>query len=377
MFNNFDAQYKIYAKGDLIMKVAVLGSGNGGVAVAADWALAGHDVSIFDFEQFLTQIEAISKNKGIYVEGDIEGFAKVKYAGHDIEKVMDEADIIFVVGPAYSTKSFAEAAKAYLKKGQKVVVCPGSCGGSIVFKNALGLDIKDDSIIISEYSTLPYACRITEPGKVKVFLKLKGGLFLATVPSKHTDEVYDIVKTVYPCTVKAKNVLQTTLQNANPIIHPSVTLLNAGLIERTGGDFYFYEEGVMPGVGRLMEAVDNERIALGEKLGIKVIPDPELGMMQGYMQEANYETGYSTANGFKGIKAQNQLDHRYLNEDVGYGLVFMSELGKQIGVSTPIMDSVIHIASAVMKKDYRKEKIRTMESLGLAKYTVEELAEIL
>ena len=51
------------------------------------------------------------------------------------------------------------------------------------------------------------------------------------------------------------------------MIHPAVTLLNAGLIERTGGAFLFYEEGVTESVGRAIEAVDRERLAIADALG--------------------------------------------------------------------------------------------------------------
>lgn len=49
----------------------------------------------------------------------------------------------------------------------------------------------------------------------------------------------------------------------------------------------------------------------------------------------------------------------------------MSELGKQIGVETPAIDSVIKIVSVVMNRDYRVEKKRTMENLGLGHYSLE------
>ena len=102
----------------------------------------------------------------------------------------------------------------------------------------------------------------------------------------------------------AESVLQTSLQNANPIIHPAVTLSNAARIELTGGDFLFYEEGVSDSVGRLIEALDKERIAIGKELGVSILPDPEMGMRQGYMLEANYGSGYRKAPGFLGIGAQ-------------------------------------------------------------------------
>lgn len=359
------------------MKIAVLGSGNGGCAVAFECSKAGHEVSIFDFENFPASINAIRGNGGIYSEGQLQGFQKVAYAGFDIERAMKDAELIFVVGPAYSTRPFAEACKPYLKKGQIVVVCPGSCAGSLVFKNALGVAVGDEDYIVAETSTLPYAVRLTEPGKIHVFLRLKDGVLISALPSKHTAHVNNMISTVYSYMIPASSVLQTSLQNANPIIHPSVTLLNAGLIERTKGDFFFYEDGVTEGIGRLIEALDKERIAIGKALGFDIIPDPELGMRQGYMQEATYHKGYSEAEGFKGIRAQNSLDYRYINEDVGYGLVFMAELGKQLGVATPVADSVIAIASVIMARDYRAEKARTMESLGLGGYTSDELRSAL
>jgi len=99
-------------------------------------------------------------------------------------------------------------------------------------------------------------------------------------------------------------------------------------------------------------------------------------MRQGYTLEANYGSGYREAPGFLGIGAQPQLDHRYLNEDVGYGLVFMSTLGQQVGVATPGIDAIISVASIVMARDYRAEALRTPESLGIADHSAEELAAL-
>ena len=206
-----------------------------------------------------------------------------------------------------------------------------------------------------------------------MFLKLKAGNLLAALPGKHTDALLEMIHDVYPGMERADSVLQTSLQNANPIIHPAVTLANAARIEGTGGAFLFYEEGVSDATGRLIEALDNERIAIGAALGIEVLSDPEMGMRQGYMLEANYGTGYRKAPGFLGIGAQPQLDHRYLNEDVGYGLVFMSALGKQVGVDTPNIDAMIRLTSVLMARDYSGEALRTPVSLGIGELDAEGL----
>ena len=359
------------------MKIAVLGSGNGGCAVAFDCATHGHNVSLFDFDTFPENIKGVHQQAGIHAEGKMEGFAPIEYAGHDIEEALRDAQIIYVVGPAYSTRPFAETCKPYLRKGQIVIVCPGSCMGSIEFKNGAQLSLRDEDIIVAETSTLPYAVRSVEPGKIRVFLKLKDGIFVAAVPALNTPEVLGKVKDVYPAMAAAKSILQTSLQNGNPVIHPTVTLLNAALIERTQGNFYFYEEGVTPAVGRLIKAIDQERIAIGQALDVEILPDPKIGYVQGYMAETTYDKGYSQAPGFQGIKAQNSLDYRYFHEDVGYGLVFLQSLAEQIGVETPYISTVIRLVSLLMERDYLAESKRTMESLGLAGNSVEKLILLL
>jgi opine dehydrogenase len=182
-----------------------------------------------------------------------------------------------------------------------------------------------------------------------------------------------MLQQVYPNAQAAATVLQTTLQNGNPVIHPAVTLLNAALIDRTQGDFMFYEDGVTQATGNLMEAVDRERLAIGAALGLTVIAEPEIGVIEGYMREATYTIGYSTAPGFLGIKAQDNLDHRYLTEDVGYSLVFWTDLARALEVATPTMDALIQVASVVLGRDFRGEGARTLKSTGLAELTREQL----
>jgi opine dehydrogenase len=359
------------------MNITVLGSGNGGCAVAFDCAQHGHQVNLFDFESFPDNIRGVNNAGGIYAEGELQGFSSIYYAGHDIEEALSEAEMIIAVGPAYSTLPFAKVCQPHLRKGQMILICPGSCAGSMEYKIGAGLALEESEIIVAETSTLPYAARMIGPARINVFLKLKDGLFAAAVPANDTDKVLDALAGVYPALSAAKNILQTSLQNGNPVIHPTVSLLNAALIERTQGDFYFYEEGVTSAVGRLLKAIDQERIAIGKRLGIEVIPEPEIGQMQGYMKEMSYDRGYAKAPGFRGIKAQESLNHRYIHEDVGYGLVFLQKLGEQIGVDTPNIAAVIQVASTLMGRDYLAEAPRTMETLGLSEYSVEEMTQLL
>ena len=359
-----------------MVRISVLGAGAGGTAIAFDCASHGHEVRLFDFPRFGENIAAVSEQQGIHAEGDISGFGNVAYAGHDIDAALEGAELIYVVGPAYSTTPFGEAVAGKLTAGQTVVVSPSSCGGALAFRKAAGIAVDDDSIRVAETSTLHYAVRLSAPGYIRVFLKLKAGNLLAALPGRHTQDILAMVSDVYPGMEAGANVMQTSLQNANPIIHPAVTLANAARIEGTGGDFLFYEEGVSDATGRLIEALDKERIAIGEAMGVEVLADPVMGMRQGYMLADNYGEAYRNAPGFKGIGAQPQLDHRYLNEDVGYGLVFMSALGRQVGVATPGIDAMIRLTSILMAHDYAGEALRTPDSLGIGSLSARELGEL-
>ena len=89
------------------MKIAVLGAGAGGTAMAFDCATHGHEVRLFDFEQFPDNIATIADQKGIHAVGDIEGFGEVASAGHDIDEALDGAELIYVVGALHQTKNIA------------------------------------------------------------------------------------------------------------------------------------------------------------------------------------------------------------------------------------------------------------------------------
>ena len=118
------------------MRISVLGSGAGGTAVAFDCANHGHEVRLFDFPQFAENIAAIAQQGAIAAEGELAGSAAIAYAGHDVDAALEGAELIYVVGPAYSTAPFGQAVEGKLRPGQTVVVTPGSCGGALAFKQA-------------------------------------------------------------------------------------------------------------------------------------------------------------------------------------------------------------------------------------------------
>ena len=73
------------------MRITIMGSGNGATAAAFEWAAAGHQVSLWDFERFDANIAAIAASGTIEGRVKFEGTVGVHYAGHDLDRALDGA----------------------------------------------------------------------------------------------------------------------------------------------------------------------------------------------------------------------------------------------------------------------------------------------
>ena len=71
------------------------------------------------------------------------------------------------------------------------------------------------------------------------------------------------------------------------------------------------------------------------------------------------------------------LENRYITEDVPVGCYFMSQLGRKYGVPTPIIDSMILLASTMLKRDLAKESKYTLDYLDIGHMTHEQLHKYL
>jgi opine dehydrogenase len=171
------------------------------------------------------------------------------------------------------------------------------------------------------------------------------------------------------------------LSNINAIMHPAGMLGNVGWIEKTAGDFFYYREGITPAIAAWIDSVDRERLQIVKSLGLKPMAFIDIFHQAGLTSEEARASGsiyraiHESEPNLK-IKSPASLDHRYLHEDVGYGLVPMAEIGRLLGVETPVMDSLITLASTANGIDYRREGL-ILEKMGLANARAENLSAIL
>ena len=147
------------------MKVAVLGSGNGGCAVAFDWAQHGHEVGVVRLRAVPANVAAISAQGGIRSSGQLEGFAAIGYAGHDVAQALDGAELVFAVSPAFATEPTAACRRSRTCGPGRPRRLPELVRRQPRLQDrARPWRSTTTRYIVGETSTLPYAVRVTEPG---------------------------------------------------------------------------------------------------------------------------------------------------------------------------------------------------------------------
>lgn len=357
--------------------VAILGGGNGGHAVAANLTLTGFKVNFFELPQFAKSLEKVLRTKEIQIDGvSVDGVAKLNLATTDIQPAIKEAEVIFVITPAFGHKPIAELCAPFVRHGQIIVLMPGS-GGSLEFINIFKQKKVKKEITFAESCTLPHGARLKGPGHVSVLLNavmLPTGVF----PSKKTAETIPRLTRYYPVIHPARDVLEAAINNPNPIVHPVATLLSAARIEHSRGEFHLYAEGMTPAVARAYESLNQERLSICKALGYRLYHWDNLEFKNYSLGETEEECRYRILNtsmdaafGKDGIdagikmKGPGHLKDRYVTEDVPYGMVLLSTLGDLLGVPTPTHDAVIQLASIINRTDYWKIG-RGIKQLGLS-----------
>ncbi len=353
-------------------RYTVIGAGHGGKAMAAHLALEGYPVRLYN--RTADNISVIHKRGGIELEsyeGGPRGFGRLERTTSDMGEALAEADVIMVVVPSSAHADVARAAALHLRDGQIVILHPGRTCGAIEFRKVLRESNCVGDVIVAETETLIYASRSDGPAQARIF-RIKDSVPVAALPATQTSRVLDAVAPAYPQFIDGGSVLHTGLNNMGAIFHPALTILNAGRIESTGGEFQFYIDGVTHSVAHVLEELDRERVTVAAALGIRAQTAQEwLKRAYDATGEDLYEAIHNQT-GYYGITAPKTLNHRYIFEDVPMSLVPIAALGQAYGVSVRGIDSMIRLACIIHRTDYWRRG-RTLDKMGLQGLSVSEL----
>lgn len=350
-------------------RFAILGCGNGGQTMAADLVLRGFDV-VGVYDRFEDAVGPVRTRGGVELIGSVmQGFAPLRNVSTDLDAAIEGADVLMVVVPSFAHAWLAEQLGPRIRAGQTVLLHPGYFGGSILFKRILVERGAPGDTIVGEAHILIYATRIVGPAVVGV-RGVKQWVQVAAFPAVHTPRLMMQVGEAFPQFVPAEHVLETGVNNPNPIIHTPIYLLNFARIEQGDAPVAFdFHEWMTPSVERLHAALDEERVSLARALGLNPLSYDEIN------QRSYRGGGRKIVPAERGVpKNAESLPPRFIVEDIPMGLVPLASLGRALGVPTQTIEGVINIACAATGQDFWREG-RTLAAIGLDGYGTKQMVE--
>jgi opine dehydrogenase len=357
------------------MKVAVLGGGHGGLATAGHLSLKGNEVNLFSF--YKQEIDAVVERGGIQLEGDVKGFTKVNLATTAIDEAIRGVNLIMVIMPALAHRNVASLLAGCMEDDQALLLSPARTGGALEVYSTFRRFQAKKRVLLGECQTFVYATESRGSAHVEI-MKIKNRVRAAALPAVDNGPLIDLMSRIYPEYAPAVNVLETSINNTGAVVHPAPMLLNSGLLERAsrGEDLRYYKDIITRFVcDEVMEKIDREKSMVVEAFGV-----PVLDIKQWYQEcydvkgESLYEVLQNNPY-YLGFSApKHVLGYHHVLDEIPNSLVPISEFGSVVGVGTPMIDAIVHLASAALGHDYWMEG-RTLDKLGLENMSPSEILE--
>ncbi|MDR2902546.1 MAG: NAD/NADP octopine/nopaline dehydrogenase family protein [Lactobacillales bacterium] len=341
--------------------IAILGGGNAAHAAAAHFSLKGYTIKMFEDAKYASSMQKVFNTKQIKLSGVMgEGTAGISLITSDIKEALKDVKLVILAVPAFAHKFYADLLSDHLQKGQILFIFAGTMGGLVIW-NELKKKNRQHGIIIAEAYTSAFDARLSAPGEVTI-LGTHDPLMTGVMPGKKTDEAISFLKEFFPVT-PAESVVDSGLYSLNPVVHTPGCIMNAGRIEYAKGEFWFYKEGITPCVGRVTEALDEERMNIIKKLGYKAVSVVDSLNSKGSSNKNIYEAITGNPN-FAKIKGPDGIKNRYFTEDIPFGIVPWALLGDMLGINTPVMDSIITIGNLILQQN-TYETGRKLSDMGI------------
>lgn len=334
------------------MNITVIGAGNSGLAMAAHLSKENHKVTLWNRSK--DNISKLMETHTIICKGVIDGKVKINLITDDIEKAIEDPDIILITTPANSHKELAEQIAKNIKRETLIILNPGRTFGALKFEaiyNEYNPTLKQT---IAETQTIIYTCRKTCEDSVDI-ISLKSDVLISTLnANENKDIISKLPKCIQQYFIPAKSMIETSIGNVGMILHCAPLLLNTGWTESKTSIYKYYYDGITPTIGRFIEKIDKERVSVSKELGLEVETTKDwlkrtYGVQGGDLYECIRDN-----DAYETIDAPNSLEHRYIFEDIPCGLVPLEAIGKRLGLEMENTSLIIDLASNLLDVDFRK-----------------------
>ncbi len=352
------------------MRIAILGGGHGCYAAAADLAEQGHQIALW--RRSASQFGDLVHSKTLQLK-DHAGARAVALdtVTADLGLALEGAELILVFTPAFAQEDIAQAMAPHLQPSQVVFLAPGTLGSMAMASAARKAGGK--SCTWAETGTLPYLARKHDENTIAITIRAKH-LPTGVFPASETERAIAVIQAAYPCVHAIEDALSGALMNAGPIIHPPLIIMNAGPLEHFER-WDIHNEGTQPAVRRVTDRLDAERIAIREAFGYA----PNHYPLSDHYNSDKWMYGDAHDRLTDSGDWREKIDltsHRYMTEDVAYGLGLLVSMARYSGTPAPLATSLFELGRAVCAGEFLYGS-RTLTTLGLADMPAGSLRQLL
>ena len=290
---------------------------------------------------------------------------------------MDGVDIVAIVLPAFAHELYLKAIAPHIQPGLVLVGLPGMAGFEFAAKEILA--DKFQQVTLMSFASLPWVCRTTEYGRSVDVIATKDvlpGCCLQDTRPLVEEATHMLQKCLGPLPKLevSGNVLAITLMSINGYLHPAI--LYGRWNDWDGCPLtqppLFYH-GIDRKSADCLAAISEEVLEIA-RVTMKQRPDVDLhrvhSMQEWYLRcfvknvtdKTDLYSCIQTNQAYTGLAHPMEktadgryvpnFQHRYMTEDIPFGLVVMRGIATIAGVATPNIDRVIRWAEKVSGKEY-------------------------
>ncbi|KAI1176236.1 putative NAD/NADP octopine/nopaline dehydrogenase [Nemania sp. FL0916] len=361
----------------MITSVTIIGIGNSGCAFAVDLENRGIKTLLYAHPNHSANAAVIRSHGYLDSMGEIAGRFYPVVSTH-MREALAFSKIVIIAVPSYAQADILSELEKHDVSKHVLIAASGNFFTLIACRRLRAR-------FLLETSASPFGSRLLDGkpteqdlsqskcGMMIHVLGCKSTMPIASLPTDLPGDLRADVERVFPAPLQwCSNVVEAAFYNFNGVLHPVTAVMNAGWVEHSKGDFYFYKQGMTPAVAKIMQQIDNERIAIAEHFGPATTCLKQMNAYYGEECASLSEfAGKSKLHGSMKLCPTN-MQHRYIVEDLPYVLVPWYELGVKAGLESPVMRSLILWSSVINGADYLKIG-RNIAALGLENWSLDEI----
>jgi len=331
------------------MRIAILGAGSIAYGNAALLASLGHEPVLWSPSG--RSARSLARGEPLVATGAVEGRFRMDVA-RSIAEAVGSAEVVLFALPANGHRMAMDAAAPHLKPGQVAIVSSHTSFSGLYLAKAIaerGLDIP-----VVVWGTTVTAGRRTGDAAVNVST-VRAKVDIATIPTSAAARGLKICQVLFGDRfVERADALAISLSNLNPQNHLGIALCNFTRMEH--GETWGQNENNTDSVGRLLEALDAERLAIAEAAGYTVRTIREHYQLSFHVEPGPVgEMARKLAARGNGGNGPTSADTRYVLEDAPFGLYPTVLLGRLTGREAKLHQAGIDIFSALYGRDFAAE----------------------